>query len=102
MPGLPSFKNFLQGLKDDLKGTIMYVAFLAIVVLFGIIQGANKRSSARQDKELIECRASASASAVVCKTENDQMRGQIVQLMGDFKELKGEINTLKKLGIIKE
>ncbi len=102
MPGLPSFKNFLQGLKDDLKGTIMYVAFIIISVLFGILQSVSNKNSIRQDKELIECRASASANAVVCKTENDQMRGQIVQLMGDFKELKGEINTLKKLGIIKE
>jgi len=33
MPGLPSFRDFLQGLKDDLKGTIMYIAFGVIIVL---------------------------------------------------------------------
>ena len=43
MPGLPSFKDFLQGLKDDLKGTIMYIAFGVIIVLFGIVQAANKK-----------------------------------------------------------
>ena len=101
MPGLPKFKDFLQGLKDDPKGTIMYIAFLAIIVLFGIIQAGNKSSSARQDKELVACRASASASARTAKVENDQMREQLIDVMGALKEMKGEMNTLRKLGIIK-
>lgn len=101
MPGLPKFKDFLQGLKDDPKGTIMYVAFLAIIVLFGIIQAGNKKSSARQDKELVECRAAASASAHTSKVENDQMRDKLIEVMGALKEVQGEMNTLKKLGIIK-
>jgi hypothetical protein len=38
----------------------------------------------------------------VLATQMDQMRGQIIDLTGAFKELKGEMNTLRKLGIVKE
>jgi len=102
MPGLPSFKDFLQGLKDDLKGTIMYIAFIVIVALFWILRGVDKRNSEKQDKEIADCRTASLANAYTCKTENDQLRGQIIEVMGAFKELKGEVNALKKLGIIKE
>ncbi len=102
MPGLPSFKNFLEGLKQDPKGTVMYVAFLAIVVLFGILQAGNKRNSVRQDRELAECRTSAAASSYACKVENDQVREKLINVMGALKELKGEMKQLKRLGIIKE
>ena len=101
MPGLPKFKDFLQGLKDDLKGTIMYVAFIVISVLFGILQSVGNKNSKRQDRELVECRAAASASAHTAKVENDQMREQLIDVMGALKEMKGEMNTLRKLGIIK-
>ena len=101
MPGLPSFKDFLQGLKDDLKGTIMYIAFGVIIVLFGIVQAANKKSSVRQDKELVECRTEAKANAFTCKVDNDQMREKMIEVLGALKEVQGEMNTLKKLGIIK-
>lgn len=102
MPGLPKFKDFLQGLKEDPKGTIMYVAFLAVIVLFGIIQAGNKRSSVRQDKELAECRTASAASSFACKVENDQVREKLINVMGDLKELKGEMKQLKRLGIIKD
>ena len=102
MPGLPSFKDFIQGLKDDAKGTIMYVAFIAIVVLFGILRSSDKDKTAKLEKQIADCDTNSRANAFTSKSENDQLRGQIVELMGNFKELKGEINTLKKLGIIKE
>ena len=101
MPGLPKFKDFLQGLKDDPKGTIMYVAFLGIIVLFGIIQAGNKKSSARQDKELENCRSASISNAYTAKVENDQLRDKMVEVLGALKEVQGEMNTLRKLGIIK-
>jgi energy-converting hydrogenase Eha subunit B len=102
MPGLPSFKDFLQGLKDDVKGTIMYVAFIVISILFGILQSASKKTTDRLERQIKDCGENSINNAYTAKVENDQLRGQIVELMGNFKELKGEINTLKKLGIIKE
>ena len=101
MPGLPSFKDFLQGLKDDVKGTIMYVAFIAIVVLFGILRSSDKDKTAKLEKQIAECNTNSRANAFTSKTENDQLRGQIVELIGGFNELKGQMKTLKDLGIIK-
>jgi len=101
MPGLPKFKDFLQGLKDDPKGTIMYCAFAALVVMFGIIQTSNKRHSARQDKEIADCRSASVANAYTAKVENDQLREKMIDVLGALKEVQGEMNTLKKLGIIK-
>ena len=101
MPGLPSFKDFLQGLKDDIKGTIMYVAFIAIVVLFGILRSSDKDKTEKLEKQIAECNTNSRANAFTSKTENDQLRGQIVELIGGFNELKGQMKTLKDLGIIK-
>lgn len=101
MPGLPKFKDFLQGMKDDPKSTILYIAFTVIVALFSILQVANKKQSARQDKEIAECRASSTASAYTAKVENDQLRDKMVEVLGALKEVQGEMNTLRKLGIIK-
>ena len=101
MPGLPSFKDFLQGLKDDVKGTIMYVAFIAIVVLFGILRSSDKDKTAKLEKQIAECNTNSRANAFTSKSENDQLRGQIVELIGGFNELKGQMKTLKDLGIIK-
>jgi len=101
MPGLPSFKDFLQGLKDDVKGTIMYVAFIAIVVLFGILRSSDKDKTAKLEKQIADCNTNSRANAFTSKSENDQLRGQIVELIGGFNELKGQMKTLKDLGIIK-
>lgn len=101
MPGLPKFKDFLQGLKDDPKGTIMYCAFAALVVMFGIMQTGNKRQSARQDKEIENCRSAAITNAYTAKVENDQLREKMIDVLGALKEVQGEMNTLRKLGIIK-
>jgi uncharacterized membrane protein len=101
MPGLPKLKDFLQGMKDDPKSTVLYIAFIAIVALFGILRASDKSTSARQDRELVECRASASANALTSRVENEQMRDKLIEVMGALKEVQGEMNTLRKLGIIK-
>jgi hypothetical protein len=102
MPGLPSFKDFLQGMKDDPKSTVMYIAFGVIVSLFSILQASSKKTTNRLEKEIANCNTNAIANAFTAKTENEQMRDKLIDVMGDLKELKGEIKTLKKLGIIKE
>jgi|SRR5678809_66190 len=102
MPGLPSFKDFLQGLKDDLKGTIMYIAFIVIIALFGILQSSSKRITNRLEKEIADCNTNSAANSFTAKVENEQIRNKLIDVMGDLKELRGEIKTLKKLGIIKE
>jgi len=102
MPGLPSFKDFLQGLKDDLKGTIMYIAFIVIIALFGILQSSSKRTTNRLEKEIADCNTNSAANSFTAKVENEQIRNKLIDVMGDLKELRGEIKTLKKLGIIKE
>jgi len=101
MPGLPKFKDFLQAMKDDPKSTILYIAFGAIVTLFGILQVSHKKTEARQDKELTDCRAASVANAYTAKVENDQLREKMIDVLGALKEVQGEMNTLKKLGIIK-
>jgi len=101
MPGLPKFKDFLQGLKDDPKGTIMYAAFLAVIVMFGIIQASSKRNDVKQEKRIANCEANAIANAYTAKVENDQLREKMIDVLGALKEVQGEMNTLKKLGIIK-
>jgi len=99
--GLPKLKDFLQGMKDDPKSTILYIAFGAIVALFGILQASSKKHSQRQDKEIAECRTTAAANAFTCKAENEQMRDKMIEVLGALKEVQGEMNTLRKLGIIK-
>ncbi len=102
MPGLPSFKDFLQGLKDDLKGTIMYIAFIVIIALFGILQASSKRSTNRLEKEIADCNTNSAANSYTAKVENEQMRDKLIDVMGDLKELKGQMKILKELGIIKQ
>ena len=80
----------------------MYIAFIVIVALFWILRGVDKKNAEKQDKEIADCRTASLASAYTCKVENDQLRGQIVELITGFNEMKGEMKTLKKLGIIKE
>jgi len=101
MPGLPKLKDFLQGMKDDPKSTIMYIAFAAVVALFSILQISTKKTNAKQEQEIANCRADAKANAYTCKIENDQMRDKMVEVLSALKEVQGEMNTLRKLGIIK-
>ena len=101
MPGLPKFKDFLQGMKDDPKSTILYIAFAAIIALFLILRSSDKTHNENLEQSIANCETTAKANAYTAKVENDQLRDKMVEVLGALKEVQGEMNTLRKLGIIK-
>lgn|SRR5678815_814622 len=101
MPGLPSIKDFLQGMKDDPKSTVLYIAFAAIVSLFFILRSVDKSNAEDQNKRIAQCEAAAIANAHTFKVEADARNEKLIEVLGALKEVQGEMNTLRKLGIIK-
>ena len=92
------FDALFKAFKDSPTAAIMSLLTIAISAMFIINQKTNAGIIADQ-KELNK---NCATEKFVLATQMDQMRGQIIDLTGAFKELKGEMNTLRKLGIVKE
>lgn len=88
-----SFDKF----KDDPEKAILYMAFVAIVALFGLLYKGWTGEKKDMKAQINACETNVYTSRV----ETKQMREQYIEVMGALKEIQGEVNTLKKLGIIK-
>ena len=98
MPGLPSFNDLVKAFKENVTATVMSLLVIGISIMFTVNQKTNesiKNDLRATNKECV-------TEKFVLATQMEQMRGQIIDLTGAFKELKGEMNTLRKLGIVKE
>jgi hypothetical protein len=93
-----TFAEFVKNKKD----AITYMAIFAMMILFGLLYKGWQNDKKDLRKQISDCNTNNIANAYTCKVENDQLRGQIVELITGFNEMKGEMKTLRKLGIIKE
>ena len=98
MPGLPSFNDLVKAFKENVTATVMSLLVIGISIMFTI----NQKSDASIKNDLRQANKDCATEKFVLATQMEQMRGQIIDLTGAFKELKGEMNTLRKLGIVKE
>jgi hypothetical protein len=92
------FDALFKAFKDNPTAAIMTLLVLAISAMFVI----NQKTNANVKDDL---KAANKECAIEKHTLIEDMKkrdGQIVELTGAFKELKGEMNTLRKLGIVKE
>ena len=92
------FDKLFKAFKESPTAAIMTLLVLAISAMFVINQKTNEGVKDDLKKANKDC----ATEKFVLATQMDQMRGQIIDLTGAFKELKGEMNTLRKLGIVKE
>jgi len=92
------FDELFKAFKENATATIMTLLTIGISVMFTI----NQRTSSNVISEQRQANKDCVTEKFVLATQMDQMRGQIIDLTGAFKELKGEMNTLRKLGIVKE
>ena len=97
MPSL-SFDTLFKAFKENVTATVMSLLVIGISIMFTINQKTNNNVQNDLKKTNKEC----VTEKYVLATQMEQMRGQIIDLTGAFKELKGEMNTLRKLGIVKE
>ena len=97
MPGI-SFDTLFKAFKENVTATVMSLLVIGISIMFTINQKTNEGIK----KDLRAANKECVTEKFVLATQMDQMRGQIIDLTGAFKELKGEMNTLRKLGIVKE
>jgi hypothetical protein len=96
MPGIKlpvSFGEFLKNKKD----AITYMSIVALVALFGLLYKGWVDREKKLEKQIAEC----STNVYTARVETQQLRDQYIDVMGALKEIQGEVNTLKKLGIIK-
>jgi hypothetical protein len=96
MPGIKlpvSFGEFVKNKKD----AITYMSIVAMVALFGLLYKGWLNEKKDLNKRLVDCDTNIYTSRV----ETKQLRDQYIEVMGALKEIQGEVNTLKKLGIIK-
>ena len=92
------FDALFKAFKDNPTAAIMTLLVIGISIMFTINQKTNegiKKDLRATNKECV-------TEKYVVQVQVEQLRGQIVDLTGAFKELKGEMNTLRKLGIVKE
>jgi len=92
------FDALFKAFKDNPTAAIMTLLVIGISVMFTINQ---KTNSSVQD-DLRKANKDCATEKYVVQVQVEQLRRQIVDLTGAFKELKGEMNTLRKLGIVKE
>jgi peptidoglycan hydrolase CwlO-like protein len=92
------FDALFKAFKENPAAAIMTLLVIGISVMFVINQKTNEGVKDDLKKANKDC----VTEKFVLATQMDQMRGQIIDLTGAFKELKGEMNTLRKLGIVKE
>jgi peptidoglycan hydrolase CwlO-like protein len=93
-----NFDTVFKAFKENATATIMTLLTIGISVMFTI----NQKTSSNVINEQRQANKDCVTEKFVLATQMDQMRGQIIDLTGAFKELKGEMNTLRKLGIVKE
>jgi hypothetical protein len=96
MPGIKlpvSFGEFVKNKKD----AITYMSIVAMVALFGLLYKGWMNEKNDLKEALLKCDTNVYTSRV----ETQQLRDQYIEVMGALKGLEGEVNTLKKLGIIK-
>jgi hypothetical protein len=96
MPGIKlpvSFGEFVKNKKD----AITYMSIVALVALFGLLYKGWVDREKKLEKQIAEC----STNVYTARVETQQLRDQYIDVMGALKEIQGEVNTLKKLGIIK-
>ena len=98
MPGLPSFNDLFKAFKENVTATVMSLLVIGISIMFTINQKTNAAIIKEQKEQTKDC----VTEKYVVQTQMEQLRGQVIDLTGAFKELKGEMNTLRKLGIVKE
>ena len=98
MPGLPSFDKLVKAFKESPTAAIMSLLVIGISIMFTI----NQKTNESVKKDLREANKNCATEKYIVQTQVEQLRGQIIDLTGAFKELKGEMNTLRKLGIVKE
>ena len=98
MPGLPSFDKLLKAFKESPTAAIMSLLVIGISIMFTV----NQKTNAAIIKEQKEQTKNCVTEKYVVQTQVEQLRGEVINLTGAFKELKGEMNTLRRLGIVKE
>jgi len=98
MPGLPSFDTLFKAFKENVTATVMSLLVIGISIMFTI----NQKTNESVKKDLREANKNCATEKYIVQTQVEQLRGEVINLTGAFKELKGEMNTLRKLGIVKE
>lgn len=96
-----SFDKLFKAFKENLTATILSLFTLAIIFLFGLVYNGWVNEKEDLNKRIDDCEVNAKANAYTSKVENDQTRDKLVEVLGALKEVQGEMNTLRKLGIIK-
>ena len=92
------FDALFKAFKDNPTAAIMTLLVIGISIMFTVNQKTNE--SVKND--LRQANKDCATEKYIVQTQVEQLRGQIIDLTGAFKELKGEMNTLRKLGIVKE
>jgi hypothetical protein len=92
-----SFDKLFKAFKENLTATILSLFTLTIIFLFGLVYRGWVTERKDLKKQLVDCGTGTYAARV----ETKQLRDQYIEVMGALKEIQGEVNTLKKLGIIK-
>ena len=92
------FDALFKAFKDNPTAAIMTLLVIGISIMFTV----NQRTSESIKNDLRATNKECVTEKYILSTQMEQMRGQIIDLTGAFKELKGEMNTLRKLGIVKE
>ncbi len=96
MPEIKLPVSFADFVKSPLKA-LLYIFMVAIVGLFTYLQVQSSNEKKDLKEQLLKCDTNVYTSRV----ETQQLRDQYIEVMGALKEIQGEVNTLKKLGIIK-
>lgn len=96
MPEIKLPVSFPDFIKDPVKA-ILYMSLIAIVTLFMFLYKGWVNDKEDLKKQLTDC----STNVYTSRVETQQLREQYIGVMGALKEIQGEVNTLKKLGIIK-
>lgn len=92
------FDALFKAFKDNPTAAIMTLLVIGISIMFTV----NQRTNESIKNDLRATNKECVTEKYVLATQMEQLRGQVIDLTGAFKELKGEMNTLRKLGIVKE
>ena len=98
MPGLPSFNDLVKAFKENVTATVMSLLVIGISIMFTV----NQKTNESVKKDLREANKNCATEKYIVQTQVEQLRGEVINLTVAFKELKGEMNTLRRLGIVKE
>ena len=97
MPGLPSFNDLFKAFKENVTATVMSLLVIGISIMFTINQKTNEGIKKDLRKDNTKC----ATEKYVLASQVERYNDKYIEVLAALKELNGEMNTLKKLGIIK-